>query len=69
MDQYKTFKILTEGLHACGISKNCALCIILLLETEEPAQEMLDWVLDLQDLPTEADCLEQAVAIKTVCGS
>ena len=64
MDQFKTSKILTEGLHACGVSRNCAMCIILLLETEEQEQAMLDWVLELEDLPTEQECLEQAVAIK-----
>jgi hypothetical protein len=64
MSQYKMFEILAEGLHACGISKNCALCIGLLLETQEQAQEMVDWILDLEELPTEAECLEQAVTIK-----
>ena len=64
MDQYEITKILAEGLYACGISKNCALCIILLLETEEQAQAMLDWVLELEGLPTEENCLKQALAIK-----
>lgn len=64
MDQYEIIKILAEGLHACGISKNCALCIILLLETEEQAQAMLDWILELENLPTEENCLKQALAIK-----
>ena len=64
MDQYEIFKILAEGLYACGISKNCAMAIVLLLKTEEQAQEMVDWILDLEDIPTEAECLEQAAAIK-----
>ena len=69
MNQYKITKILAEGLHACGISKNCALCIGLMLETAEQEQAMLDWVLDLEDLPTEQECLEQAVAIKNSTSS
>ena len=64
MDQYEITKILAEGLYACGISQNCALCIGLMLETPEQEQAMLDWILDLEDLPTEAECLEQAVSIK-----
>lgn len=64
MDQYEMLKILAEGLHACGISKNCALCIGLMLETEEQQQEMVDWILDLEDLPTETECLEKTVEIK-----
>ena len=64
MEKYKITEILAEGLHACGISKNCALCIGLMLETAEQEQEMLDWVLELKYLPTEQECLEQAVEIK-----
>ena len=64
MEQYEITKILAEGLHACGISKDCALCIGLMLETAEQEQAMLDWILDLEDLPTETECLEQAVKIK-----
>ena len=64
MDQSETYKIIAEGLHACGISKNCALCIILLLETEDQAQAMLDWILELETPPTEQECLIEALAIK-----
>ena len=69
MDQYKITKILAEGLHACGISKNCALCIGLMLETAEQEQAMLDWILDLDRVPTAAECLEQAVMIKSSTSS
>ena len=64
MDQYEITMILAEGLYACGISKNCALSIGLMLETAEQEQAMLDWILDLDGIPTEAECLEQAVSIK-----
>ena len=67
MKQSEIFKTIVEGLNVFGVSENCALCIMELLETEEQLSAMLEWimevVLDEERTPTEQDCLTEAVMI------
>ena len=63
MEKFKLYPIIAEGLGACGISRNCARAILLMLETDEQTQAMLDWLLKVEEVPTEEDCLWQAVMI------
>lgn len=60
----KIWTIVAEGLCACGVSQDCATCVMYMLETDEHAQAMLDWILELNEPPSEQDVLLQALNIK-----
>lgn len=57
---------IVEGLKLFGVTKECVLCIVFVLKTEEQELAMLDWIIEQIDdekIPTENKCLEQAVMI------
>ena len=70
MEIPEVFKLVVEGLKLFGVTEKCAMCIMFLLKTEEQELAMLEWItsqIDNNKIPTENECLEQAVKITQDC--
>lgn len=51
------------GLQLCKIPREGMIVIVSLLETEEQQEEMLDWMIQQDEAPTEQELLKKAVEI------
>lgn len=59
----QTQENIIQLLKCCGITRDAAMAIMFMLETEEQQETMLDWMINQNEPPTEETLLTKAVEI------